>query len=151
MTGISSPQNKYLDVKKSILNQIDTNSTPEYIFGEYINPKEVMIELINSHRRTINKNLIPKIFNGLSFLRTNEYKYIKYNNINFEEFYNLSNDPHEQFNIINVNNENYKKMKSYTDNLKKKIIDPNELKDVLTKKEKDFVKKIINGYKIKGI
>ena len=42
MTGIKDPQNKYLDIDKSIIHQINNNSTPEYIFGEYYKIKRTV-------------------------------------------------------------------------------------------------------------
>ena len=148
LTGLP---NSYITLKKSIMNQIETNTTPEYIFGEYPNPKKVMHHLIDSHRRTITKSLIPKIFNDLYFVRSNSYKYIKYDNLPIEEFYDLLNDPNEQNNIFDKNNEEYKKMKLFLENQLKLIKDPEIIKDLITKKEKELVKKIISGFKIQNI
>jgi len=145
LTGLP---NSYITLKKSILNQIETKTTPEYIFGEYPNPKEVMCHLINTHRRTITKSLIPKIFNNLYFVRSNLYKYIKYNNLLIEEFYNLLDDPNEQKNIFDEKNDEYKKMKLFLEKKLKMIKDPEAIKDLITKKEKELVKKIISGFKI---
>jgi arylsulfatase A-like enzyme len=141
----------YITLKKSILNQIETNTTPEYIFGEYPNPKKVMHHLIDSHRRTITKSLIPKIFNDLYFVRSNSYKYIKYDNLPIEEFYDLLNDPNEQNNIFDTNNDEYTRMKLFLENQLKLIKDPEIIKDLITKKEKELVKKIISGFKIQNI
>jgi arylsulfatase A-like enzyme len=148
LTGLSS---HYLNLNKSILHQIETNDTPEYIFGEYPNPKEEMHRLINSHRRTITKYLTPKIFNNLRFVRSNLYKYIKYDNLPIEEFYDLLNDPNEQNNIFDKNIEEYKKMKLFLENQLKLIWDPEIIRDLITKKEKELVKNIISGFKIQNI
>ena len=149
LTGIPSSQNKYLDKKKSIMYQINNDSTPKYIFGEYLKSKDVMIELINAHRRTINKNLIPKIFNHIYFIRSNKIKYIKYNAIKIEEFYNLSSDPHEQTNIANENNKNYKNIKIKIENLLENIKNPKKLIEIITEREKDLIKKTLTGLKSK--
>jgi len=151
MTGIQNPPNKYLNINNSIFYQIDHDTTPKYIFGDYINKKKEMLELINAHRRSLNINLIPKIFNDLYFLRSDQYKYIKYDNLNIEEFYDLSIDLHEQRNIINENDENCRKMKYKIERLFKKIQDLEELEEIITKKEKDTVNKIIGRIKIKRV
>jgi len=149
LTGIPSSQNKYLEIKKSIIYQINNNSTPKYIFGEYLKSKDEMLELINVHRKTINKSLIPKIFNHMYFIRSNKLKYIKYNAIKIEEFYDLSIDPHEQINIANENNKNYRIMKLKMENFLNNIKKPEKLTQILTKKEKDLIKKTLKGLKSK--
>lgn len=151
MTGISQSQNKYLDKNKSILNQIDSNTTPKFIFGEYLNPKSNMIDLINTHRKSINKALIPKIFSDKSFVRSNDFKLIKYNDIKLEGFFDLSRDPYEINSQIANNNEVYKKMKQILIQFQNRINDNESIKDIITEKEKDSVKKIIGNIKIKGI
>ncbi len=151
LTGIKSTENKYLDVNGSLLYQIEHNKTPEYIFGEYLKSKEEMKELINVHRKTINKVLIPKIFNHIYFLRSNQFKYIKYNNIKSDEFFDLSVDPHECNNLFNENDENCKKLKLKFEKFLKEIRNLENLKRTLTEKEKDSVKRIINQFKINGI
>ena len=151
LTGIPTSENKYLDIKKSIIYQIENNSNPKYIFGEYINPKLVMLELINKHRRTINKNLIGKIFNDLHFIRTSNNKYIKYNNINAEEYYDLLQDNDEQNNIFNKDSQILKEMKKMLEQFLNIITNPDNIKELLTKKEKTTVDRIINSLKINGL
>jgi len=143
---LADNESKNLDIRKSILHQIDTNSTPKYIFGEYIKSNQDYDDLHN-HLKTIDRRLIPKIKNDIYFLRSNEHKYIKYNNVD-EEFFDLLNDPHEQVNIVNENNQIYKKMKAKMENLLKIIKNPDELKDIITDREKSVIKNIIS--KIKG-
>lgn len=146
LTGIPVPQNKYLDINKSIIHQIEHKSTPKYIFGEYLNPKETMIDLINSHRRTINRSLIPKIFSDVFFLRSDSYKYIKFKNNKFKEFYNLTTDPHEQINLVGEDNDILNEMKSKMKFVLEIINNPEELKDLITKREKDLIKKKISRF-----
>jgi len=147
LTGIPDERNKYLDKKKSIIHQIQTNSTPKYIFGEYLNPKETMIDLINSHRRTINRSLIPKIFSDVYFLRSDTHKYIKFKNNKFKEFYNLTTDPHEQINLVSEDNDILNEMKSKMKFVLEIINNPEELKNLITEKEKDLLKSIISSFK----
>ena len=146
LTGIPAPQNKYLDIKKSIIYQVNNGSLPKYIFGEYLNPKETMIDLINSHRRTINRSLIPKIFSDVYFLRSDMYKYIKFKNNKFKEFYNLITDPHEQINLVSEDNDIFNDMKSKMKFFLEIINDPEELNDLVTKREKDLIKKKIRRF-----
>jgi len=151
LTGIPKSQNKYLQLNKSIMYQIETNSTPKYIFGEDLKSKGDTIRIINAHRRSINKNLIPKIFNSHYFLRSNNYKYFKYKNCNIEEFYNLLTDPNEQINIFNKDNEICRKMMLKMEKILNIINNTEELKTLITEKEKDLLKKKISSFKIKGI
>lgn len=151
ITKTPNHQNQFLELNKSILYQIENNSTPEYIFGEYLNKNDEMIELINAHLKTIKKNLIPAIFNDIHFIRSNSHKYIKYNNINIEEFYDLRYDINEQLNIIDNVDKNYKIMKVNFEKTYEKIKDFDGLKQLITKKEKNNIKKILNNIKIKGI
>jgi len=151
ITGIPPNKNKYLELEKSIMYQINNGAMPKYIFGEYLKQKKNMLDLINSYRNTINKHLIPTIFNHLYFLRSNNYKIISYDNLDKDEFYDIINDPDEKLNIIDKDVENYKKMKLFLLNFLKKINDLKEIKDFITEKEKDSVKRSIAQLKIKGI
>ena len=151
LSGIPTPQNRYLELNKSIIHQINNSSTPKYIFGEYIKSKHRMLELFNGYRKNLKKELIPLAYNHIYFLRTDESKYIKYNNLLIEEFYDLLNDPYEQNNIFNTNNDEYKRMKLFLENQLKLIKDPEIIRDLITKKEKELVKKIISGFKIQNI
>jgi len=151
LTGIPLNENKYLEIKNSIIYQINNNSTPEYIFGEYLKPKEDLFNLINDNRKTINKNLIPKLKNDLIFLRSNKYKYIRFKENKIEEFYDLINDSYEQNNIASKENKNFKDMKLEMKNILNIIKSSEELTDTITEKEKDLIIKNINKLRIKGI
>lgn len=151
LTGIPDEKNKYLEIKKSIIHQVNNGSLPKYIFGEYLNPKETMIDLINGHRRTINRSLIPKIISDVYFLRSDAYKYIKFKNNNFKEFYNLLTDPHEQINLVSEDNDIFNEMKSKMKYVLEIINNPVELKDLITKREKDLIKKKISRFEFKKI
>lgn len=146
LTGIPGEKNKYLEINKSIIHQINNNSTPKYIFGEYLNPKKAMVELINGHIRTIDKNLIPKIYSDVYFLRSDTSKYIKYKIKKFKEFYNLITDPHEQINLVSEDNDIFNEMKSKMKFVLEIINNPEELKDLITKREKDLIKKKISRF-----
>ncbi len=151
LTGAKNNKNKYLDFNNSILYQIEQETTPEYIFGEYLKSKDEMMELINGHRKSINKNLIPKIFNHIYFLRSNRFKYIRYNNIKTDEFFDLSADPYEKNNLFEEKNDKCSIFKLKFENLLKEIKNIGNLKDIMTKKEKDSLKRSINNIKIHGI
>ncbi len=151
LMGLPDRKNKYLELDKSIIYQIDNDITPKYIFGEYSNPREVMLNLLYKHRRTINKNLVQKIFNHLYFLRTNKYKLITFNNLKEDEFYHILEDPSENTNMINKDIRNYQNMKSKLLAIIENINDIKEIEDIITKKEKDSVKNIIKRFNISGI
>ena len=151
MTGIKKTQNLYLKSEMSIIHQYELKTTPKYIFGEHIKSNSHMTKLIRNHRRSIKKNLIRKIFNNLYFLRSNQFKYIKYQNINMDEFYDLRNDPNEQNNIFDMNNSECRKMATFLETLLTKIKDLGEIKDIITKKEKNSLKIAIRSIKIRNI
>ena len=148
MTGIPESINKYLVPEFSILQQIERNQTPKFIFGEYNKSNTNMIKTFRDHMKSFKQKLIPKIFNNLYFLRSNSHKYIKYNKINAEEFYDIEKDPYEQNNIFNDAEEHCIEMKMFMENLLSKIKDPEMLKNIITEKEKDNIKKSINISKI---
>ncbi|MHA1695860.1 MAG: sulfatase-like hydrolase/transferase [Candidatus Helarchaeota archaeon] len=151
LTGIPFPKNKYLDVKRSIIYQLENNTFPKYIYGEYVNSRKDMTELINEHRRTIDKRLIPRIYNHLYFIRTNKYKYIEYDKIKIEEFYDLENDPHELKNLSNTRNEKFLELKKILKIKRKEINDFKLIKSIITLKEKESLKNIVKNIKIKRI
>ncbi len=151
MTGIPVNKNKYLNIHNSLLYQVENNVTPKYIFGEYLKPNNVMLDLINSHRRTINLKLLKKIFNQIYFLRTNTSKYIKYDAINVEEFYNLEKDPNEIIEDFNKQDKEYNNLKAKMEDYFEIIQNIEEIKELVTKKEKESVKKVISRIKIQGI
>ncbi|MFX1395122.1 MAG: sulfatase-like hydrolase/transferase [Promethearchaeota archaeon] len=150
LTGVTSDKNRYLIKKNSLINQINNNSTPKYIFGEHIKSKENTIAIINNLGRKIKKELIPRLLSNISFLRSNNYKYIKFYN-GIEEFYDLSIDPFEQVNLINENNKNYREMKIYLEKLIKNIHNTKDIVILITEKEKELLNKSINRRKITGI
>ena len=148
MTGV---KNLYLNPELSIFHQIKSNTTPKYIFGEHLKSNSHMMKAVKNHLRLVKKNLIPKIFNNLYFLRSEKHKYIKYQNISREEFYDLRNDPKEQRNIFNIYNDECQKMATYLDSLLKKNKNHAEIKTLITKKEKESLKKVIRRINLTGI
>jgi len=147
LTGVPIAENKFLNIHKSIIHQINNNSTPKYIFGEFVKLKERMIALANNNRKYLKKDLILKLISNIYFLRSDMYKYIKYS-IGVEEFYNLSKDPFEKYNIINKKNEDFLKMKLYLEKYFNKISNTEELIEIATEREKDLLKKSISSLKI---
>lgn len=150
LTGISGNKNKYFNEEKSILNQINNNSTPKYVLGEFIKNKKEMLDRINFHRRTIEKSLIPRLFHDIYFMRSNKYKFIRYHS-GLEEFYDILKDPNELNNIIDIGNESYKEMKLKVEEFIKNKSNMDELKMLITEKEKNSIKNVIDNIKIKGI
>ena len=148
LTGISSTKNKYLSLKNSILFQIKNNTTPKYIFGEYLKSKETIINKINKLRKMVKPSIIPKLINNTFFLRTNTHKYIMYED-KFEEFYDILKDPHEQLNLKDEYSKKYLKMKLKIQKLMKTTKNSEESKNVLILKEKAQINKIIK--KIRGL
>ncbi|MHA1695861.1 MAG: sulfatase family protein [Candidatus Helarchaeota archaeon] len=142
---------KYLKRENSILYQIKNKSTPPYIFGEFLKYNIGIHKLVNRHRRNIKQNLIPKIINHLYFLRTNRYKYIKFDKINHEEIYDLKEDPWEQKNLRDIKPEILaelrKKMESFLNHNK----DKQTLIQIVTEREKDVILKGIQELLLKRI
>ena len=151
ITTIDDYCEKNEDIHNSLLYQVENNATPKYIFGEYLKPNNVMLNLINSHHRTINLKLLKKIFNQIYFLRTNTSKYIKYDAINVEEFYNLEKDPNEIIEDFNKQDKEYQNLKAKMEDYFKIIQNIDEIKELVTKKERESVKKVISRIKIQGI
>lgn len=150
LTGIPESKNIYLDKTKSIVHQLENNSTPKYIFGEYLKPKKEMMELITGHRRQINKELISKIYNDIYFIRSEKYKLIEYNKIE-KEFFNLVEDHFEEIEIIDENNNEFKKLKSELESFLEKHYDEDEIKRIITSKEKDKLNKATKKININGL
>ena len=111
LTGIPEDVNEYLDITKSLVHQIDTNLTPEYIFGEFLKDKKEMLNRINYHRRQVDDKLIQKLLNDIYFLRSDNYKLISYSNRMYE-LYDILNEPNEKTNLINTNNKKFKELNS---------------------------------------
>ncbi len=150
LTGISDIRNQYLKVENSIMHQISNKSTLIYAYGEFIKSKQEMLNRINFHRTTIDKGLIPKLLDNIYFIRTKNYKYIKYG-YGIEEMYDVIKDPNEQSNIFDANNEIHKNLKRRLNSFIKENTNKKELEEVITKKEKSSIKKIINNLKFKNI
>ena len=147
LTGIKKPRNKYLEIEKSLIYQIDNEKTPKYIFGEYLKSKKNQA-LILSNYKTKYLKLLPRMLNHIYFLRSNRYKYIKYNNQNIEEFYDLYNDPHEKTNIFDQTNKKCTEMKEILELILKKNKNLNSLKKLKTIAEKNKLDNIINQLKL---
>ncbi len=150
MTALPIDKIKDLEQDKSILYQIKTNTTPKYILGEYLKIKKEVLEIVNYYRKSIKKNIISKTLNDIYFLRTNQYKYIKYNN-QIEELFDINTDPYEQNNIINRNKKLYQEMKSILQRILNQITNIENLTSKTTDKEKDDLKNTINSINFKGI
>ena len=150
LTGISGNKNKYFNEEKSILNQINNNTTPKYVLGQFIKDKKEMLDRINFHRKTIERSLIPRLFNDIYFMRSNKYKFIRYHS-GLEEFYDNLKDPNELNNIIDRGNESYKEMKLKVEEFIKNNSNMDELKIIITEKEKSSIKNVIDNIKFKGI
>ena len=150
LTGIQKSKFKFFDKKMSIMYQINNNSTPEYIFGEYSKSKED-IDLIKLYLKNVNKTLLTKILSDLYFLRSNNYKYIKFKNFEKEQFYDLSIDPFEQNNISDINNGELKKMKDHLKDKLENLNQINNLKNLLTRKEQESITNTMKAFNFKGI
>ena len=148
LTGIPEQKNEFLDLSKSLIHQIDTNSTPNYIYGEFLKSKVEMLNRINYHRRQIDDNLIQKLLNNIYFLRSDNYKLISYGNKSYE-LYDILNDPNEKNNLINIKNKKFEEMKmilqNYTDNMK----DKEKLTKLINKNEKILIQKAITNLSLK--
>lgn len=151
LTGQEYSKTPYLEIEKSMTFQIKNKSTPKYIFGEYLKPKKDMKILIDEHRRALNPKVIPIIYNHIYFLRSNEKKLILYDTLNRDEFFDLINDPYEKNNIFNEDNEECMVMKSKIKEILQSMEAPENLKYIITKKEKQAVKKIISKINLDGL
>ncbi len=149
IANINDIELKQLDIKCSILYQAEHQSTPKQIYGEYLNPKNVMVELINSHRKEIPENLIQKIYNNMFFLITDNYKYIKYKNMKIDEMYDITADPFELNNLITPESEIFSKIKRDFNQMVKEITDPKKIVEIITSREKEHLKKAIGLLKFK--
>ena len=150
LTGIPESQNKFLDLNNSILYQIENKSTPKYIYGEFLKNNAKLSIIFNLYRGILNKKLIPKIKNDLRYIRTNQHKYIKYDNISSDEFYNIIDDIHEQNIVINEYNQIYNEMKNKMENIKKTISNPKNIKNILILQEKNVIRNAINKKNIQS-
>ena len=148
LTGIPEQKNEFLDLSKSLIHQIDTNSTPKYIYGEFLKSKDEMLNRINYHRRQIDDNLIQKLLNNIYFLRSDNYKLISYGNKSYE-LYDILNDPNEKNNLINIKKKKFEEMnmilQNYIDNMK----DKEKLTKLINKNEKILIQKAITNLSLK--
>ncbi len=136
--------------ENSILYQIKNNSTPQFIYGEYLKKKKNMLTLIKTFRRHVKKEIYPKIINDIQFIRYKNEKYIKYNSTRIEEYYDLKQDPNEQKNLFKSSKSKLL-IKSKFYQFLKKIQDKDFLEQIVTKKEKDNLKEKISNIKFKKI
>ena len=67
MTGIQKSDNKYLEIEKSILYQIDNDCTPKFIFGEYSKSRTESKYLIRKYPRLIDSKKLFKILSYVYF------------------------------------------------------------------------------------
>ncbi|MHA1253032.1 MAG: sulfatase-like hydrolase/transferase [Candidatus Helarchaeota archaeon] len=145
LTNIPPIENKYLQIENSLIYRIKNKNFSEYIFGEYLKSSEDK-KNIKKYLRFNSSELKIKAINDIKFLRSNNYKYIRYGN-KIEEFYNLIEDPNEHNNIFDEKSEICRKMKEKL----YQIMIENKKSDVLikikTKKEKDRIKEIIRKQK----
>lgn len=148
LTGIPEQKNEFLDLSKSLIHQIDTHSTPNYIYGEFIKSKDEMLNRINYHRRQIDDNLIQKLLNNIYFLRSDNYKLIRYGN-KIYELYDILNDPNEKNNLINVKNNKFEEMKMILQNYIDNIKDKGKLTNLINKNEKNLIQKAITNLSLK--
>jgi arylsulfatase A-like enzyme len=145
MTGNIKPGMKNFDINKSILYQVECSKTPEYIYGEYIKSKQYTRDFTLKYRKLIKDNLYPEIFNNLYFVRSNHHKYIKYPNR--EEFYDIINDPWENFNLAEEKKDDIKRFRLLLSNFIEKKKE--SLDKWIIEKEKFRIKKIVS--KLDGI
>lgn len=148
LTGIPKEKNEYLEINKSLIHQINKNSTPKYVFGEFIKDKKEMLYRVNLHKRNLNENIIPKLLSNIFFLRSEKYKLISYGN-KIDEFYDISNDPYEKINLANDKIEEYKEMKLFLQNYLKNVIRTENIRKLVTKNEINLIKKAISKISLK--
>ncbi|MFW9972889.1 MAG: sulfatase-like hydrolase/transferase [Candidatus Odinarchaeota archaeon] len=148
LTGISENNNKYLKIKNSLMKQIDTNSTPKYIFGEFLKDKYEMLNRINYHRRQVDEKLIPKLLSNIYFLRSEKYKLISYGN-QIDELFDILKDPNETFNLINIENKKYQEMKLTIRDFLNRMKDKEELTNLINIYEKQLINKAVSNIRFK--
>ncbi|MFX0156324.1 MAG: sulfatase-like hydrolase/transferase [Candidatus Hodarchaeota archaeon] len=148
LTGIPEDNNEYLDIAKSLIHQIDTDSTPEYIFGEFLKDKNEMLNRINYHRRQVDDNLIQRLLNDIYFLRSDNYKLINYGN-RIYELYDILKDPNEMTNLINTNAKKFKELNSILQTYIYNTKDKEKLTNIINRNEKNLIKKAIMNISFK--
>ena len=107
-----------------------------------------MLNRINYHRRQMDDSLIQKLLNNIYFLRSDNYKLIKYGS-KIYELYDILNDPNEKINLINIKNKEFEELKlileTYINNMK----DKEKLTNLINTNEKNLIKKAITNISFK--
>jgi len=148
LTEIPKQKNKYLQKEHSIIFQIKEKLTPQYILGEYLKSNIEMKELISAYGKKMKSIPILKVYNHVYFLRSNRFKYIRYQNMNLNEFYDLLDDPQEKNNIFSVNNKECQISMDKMEDIFYTMTNTKEIQNILTKKEKDVIHNTISKIKI---
>jgi arylsulfatase A-like enzyme len=148
LAQISDDKYNLYEPRDSIIQQIKNNSTPKYVFGEFLkNDKYINdILLINSHKlgNLVKKHLDFKMKNHIWFIRSNTHKYINYGN-KIEEFFNIGEDPYEQHNIFDENDTLCQKFRIYLQDYLKKIKNVKKIKNLITKSEKNKIGEAVSS------
>ncbi|MBD3196269.1 MAG: sulfatase-like hydrolase/transferase [Candidatus Lokiarchaeota archaeon] len=139
MAGIDSKDN-------SLIQQISTNKFPEIIYGDHIKDKDNILEICTKFGTDIRKVNLKKVLSDISFLRTNNYKFIKYES-NIEELYDLIEDPNEYDNLIKKKTQVANDLRKRLSHLKKIINNKSNLESQITTNEKTVLKNTINKLK----
>ena len=137
----------FFDIRNSLLYQVKNNETSKIIFGEHLKRKNEMMEIIRKSKDYLNPELVRKILYDVYFLRTQNYKYINYEN-KIEELYDLNCDLKEKSNIIEINEEISHKMKHKFNKCFTEIKNINYINKNLMKKEKESIKRAIENLKL---
>ncbi|MFX1500412.1 MAG: sulfatase-like hydrolase/transferase [Promethearchaeota archaeon] len=141
----------YFELKKSLFYQIENESFPEYIFGEYLITEKKVSKYIERFKEDIKKKeILQKLYSNTFFLRSNNYKYITYDD-QIEEFYNLNEDKNEQMNIINISSEKLQYFKKLMTNYQEDASDEKLINHFIDKKEKSLIKNSIDRINLKRI
>ncbi|MHA1755343.1 MAG: sulfatase-like hydrolase/transferase, partial [Promethearchaeota archaeon] len=74
LTGIvKNNLNSFLKLENSILYQIENNTTPKYIYGEYLKQKkgkEIIINRAIKYKNVLSSRLIEKLINDICFIKS---------------------------------------------------------------------------------
>lgn len=143
ITSNENPKSRYFEAKKSLFYQIKNNSTPEYIYGEYIKDRKAIFKLINNSFKDLKKDLLLEIFNDIIFVMTKNDKLIKYSKTKSENTYQLENDPSKN-NKKELSNRNKKELVDFLENFYTSLQNIDEIIYDITKREKYILKRAIN-------
>ncbi len=146
LSQVNGAELEYFKFEESLVYQIQNNSTPKYIFGEYPKSKVIIKELFNKYQNQLDRNKIYKIYSDIFFVRSENYKLIRYGKKK-EELYDLSSDPHEEKNVLPRNVDEYESLQSFMETKLNEISNQNNLKKFITSKEKDIINKSISAIK----